>query len=328
MELKKWMKEHKKGTVIIAAIVVLGIGVTSVGVAGYSKMSEKSHVTKVEVEEKEDLFASVKGIKDLYVEQDAKEIDWLKEISSNKRIKVTVDDKKVDLSKPGKYELIYIATILGEEEAQVKKVTVIVVDSKEAQKLSDQGATILISKNEKKAVTKQQETVKKEEKKTEEKKEKTFVEKTAEKKVEAGKKEEVTEKQPQGQEEISRPQQGNVGGSSNTSKPEKPSQPEKQPVWHDPVYEKRWVVDQAAWDEIVSEPIYEMVEKSICNGCGADITGNPWGHIDAALDAGNFNCGGYHSEWQQEQIGTNTHTIHHDEIGHWEDVLVQEGYWE
>lgn len=138
----------------------------------------------------------------------------------------------------------------------------------------------------------------------------------------------MTEKQPQGQEEISRPQQGNVGGSSNTSKPEKPSQPEKQPVWHDPVYEKRWVVDQAAWDEIVSEPIYEMVEKSICNGCGADITGNPWGHIDAALDAGNFNCGGYHSEWQQEQIGTNTHTIHHDEIGHWEDVLVQEGYWE
>ena len=54
MELKKWMKEHKKGTVIMATIVVLGIGVTSVGVAGYSKMSEKSHVTKVEVEEKED----------------------------------------------------------------------------------------------------------------------------------------------------------------------------------------------------------------------------------------------------------------------------------
>lgn len=327
MELKKWMKEHKKGTVIMATIVVLGIGVTSVGVAGYSKMSEKSHVTKVEVEEKEDLFASVKGIKDLYVEQNAKEIDWLQEISSNKRIKVTVDDKKVDLSKPGKYELIYIATILGEEE-QVKKVTVTVVDSKEAQKLSDQGATILISKNEKKAVTKQQETVKKEEKKTEEKKEKTFVEKTAEKKVEAGKKEEVTEKQPQGQEEISRPQQGNVGGSSNTSKPgsapqpEKPSQPEKQPVWHDPVYEKKWVVDQAAWDETISEPIYEMVLHWYCNTCNADISADPEGHVDETMH------GGYRSEYKQEQVGTNTHTIHHDEIGHWEDVLVQEGYWE
>ena len=316
MELKKWMKEHKKGTVIMATIVVLGIGVTSVGVAGYSKMSEKSHVTKVEVEEKEDLFASVKGIKDLYVEQNAKEIDWLQEISSNKRIKVTVDDKKVDLSKPGKYELIYIATILGEEEEQVKKVTVTVVDSKEAQKLSDQGATILISKNEKKAVTKQQETVKKEEKKT------------AEKKVEAGKKEEVTEKQPQGQEEISRPQQGNVGGSSNTSKPgpapqpEKPSQPEKKPVWHDPVYEKKWVVDQAAWDETISEPIYEMVLHWYCNTCNADISADPEGHVDETMH------GGYRSEYKQEQVGTNTHTIHHDEIGHWEDVLVQEGYWE
>ena len=205
---------------------------------------------------------------------------------------------------------------MGEEEEQVKKVTVTVVDSKEAQKLSDQGATILISKNEKKAVTKQQETVKKEEKKT------------AEKKVEAGKKEEVTEKQPQGQEEISRPQQGNVGGSSNTSKPgpapqpEKPSQPEKKPVWHDPVYEKKWVVDQAAWDETISEPIYEMVLHWYCNTCNADISADPEGHVDETMH------GGYRSEYKQEQVGTNTHTIHHDEIGHWEDVLVQEGYWE
>ena len=98
MELKKWMKEHKKGTVIIAAIVVLGIGVTSVGVAGYSKMSEKSHVTKVEVEEKEDLFASVKGIKDLYVEQDAKEIDWLKEISASKASAVDFLARAVTIS--------------------------------------------------------------------------------------------------------------------------------------------------------------------------------------------------------------------------------------
>ena len=146
MELKKWMKEHKKGTVIIAAIVALGIGIASVGFVD-SKMSEKKEkfdVTKVE--EKEDLFTSVKGIKDLYVEQNAKEIDWLKEVSSNKRIKVAVDDRKVDLTKLGKYELTYTATVLGEEEKQVKKVTVTVLDSKEAQKLADQGETILISK--------------------------------------------------------------------------------------------------------------------------------------------------------------------------------------
>ena len=328
MELKKWMKEHKKGTVIIAAIVALGIGIASVGFVD-SKMSEKKEkfdVTKVE--EKEDLFTSVKGIKDLYVEQNAKEIDWLKEVSSNKRIKVAVDDRKVDLTKLGKYELTYTATVLGEEEKQVKKVTVTVLDSKEAQKLADQGETILISKNEKKAVTKQQETVKKEEKKAEEKKEKTFVEKTAEKKAEVGKKEEVTENQPQEQGEVLKPQQGNGSSSSDTPnsspapQPEKPSQPEKQPVWHDPVYEKKWVVDQAAWDKTISEPIYEMVLHWYCNTCNADISADPEGHVDETMH------GGYRSEYKQEQVGTNTHTIHHDEIGHWEDVLVQEGYWE
>ena len=37
--------------------------------------------------------------------------------------------------------------------------------------------------------------------------------------------------------------------------------------------------------------------------------------------------GGYNSKYIQEQTGTNTHTVHHDEVGHWEDVLVKEGYW-
>lgn len=101
-----------------------------------------------------------------------------------------------------------------------------------------------------------------------------------------------------------------------------------QPVWHEPVYEQQWVVDQAAWDETVSEPIYENIELCICNGCGADITSDPWGHLESQMLDGNMACSGYHSEWQQVQTGTNTYTIHHDEIGHYENVLVQEGYWE
>ena len=333
MELRTWVKEHKKGAAALAVVAVLGIGAAGVGVAGYSRMSEgKSDVVKAESEEKKELFSSVKGIKDLYVEQNAKEINWLREVSSNKRIKVTADDKKVDLTKPGKYELIYTATVLGEEEKQVKKVTVTVVDNKEAQKLADEGKTVWMSKNQVKAVTKKQEAVKKEEKKQEPKQEKITTAK-AEQKEEL--KQQTVQEETKVQEEFPQPEQENNSSvnkqesdQSPAPQPEKPSQPEKKPVWHDPVYEKKWVVDQAAWDETISEPIYEMVEKSICNGCLADITGNPWGHIDAALDAGNFNCGGYHSEWVQEQTGTNTHTVHHDEVGHWEEVLVQEGYWE
>ena len=112
------------------------------------------------------------------------------------------------------------------------------------------------------------------------------------------------------------------------SEQEQPATPEPEPVWHEPVYEPQKVVDQEAWDEVVSEPIYENVERCICNGCGADITGNVDAHLESQMLAGNMACSGYHSEWQPVQTGTNTYTIHHDEIYHYENVIVQEGYWE
>ena len=69
------------------------------------------------------------------------------------------------------------------------------------------------------------------------------------------------------------------------------------------------VLVQAAYDEQV--PITEMKEYSICNQCGADITGDPWGHLEqSAVNGGN--CGGYHSEWREVVTGYNT--IHHDAV--------------
>ena len=65
------------------------------------------------------------------------------------------------------------------------------------------------------------------------------------------------------------------------------------------------VTIQAAWDEVV--PVYDDVEHSICNTCGADITGHSVEHLENNLD-----CGGYHSEWRYEQTGTQT--IHHDAV--------------
>ena len=54
-------------------------------------------------------------------------------------------------------------------------------------------------------------------------------------------------------------------------------------------------------------PVYDDVEHSICNTCGADITGHSVEHLENNLD-----CGGYHSEWRYEQTGTQT--IHHDAV--------------
>lgn len=95
-----------------------------------------------------------------------------------------------------------------------------------------------------------------------------------------------------------------------------------------PIYgtDQKWVVDQAAWTETVNEPIYEMVEKCICNGCGADVTADPGSHMKENMMAGNYSCGAWHSEWVQVQTGTNTYTVDHPEQGHWESYSVVTGY--
>lgn len=68
------------------------------------------------------------------------------------------------------------------------------------------------------------------------------------------------------------------------------------------------VLVQAAYDEQV--PITEMKEHSICNQCGADITGDPWGHNKQ--HALNYEAGGFHSEWIEEVTGYKT--VHHDAV--------------
>lgn len=69
------------------------------------------------------------------------------------------------------------------------------------------------------------------------------------------------------------------------------------------------VLVQAAYDEQV--PITEMKAYSICNQCGADITGNTQSHLEQSyLNGGN--CGGYHTEWRETVVGYNT--VHHEAV--------------
>ena len=64
------------------------------------------------------------------------------------------------------------------------------------------------------------------------------------------------------------------------------------------------VLVQAAYDEQV--PVTEMKEFSICNNCGADITGFASEHIL------NGTCRRYHSELREVVTGYNT--VHHDAV--------------
>ena len=68
-----------------------------------------------------------------------------------------------------------------------------------------------------------------------------------------------------------------------------------------------WVEDSAAWDE----PVYKT--RTICNGCGSDITGN----IEHIAWCGEYGAN-YHSE--RVQVGT----VHHEATGHYEEKILQE----
>lgn len=103
-----------------------------------------------------------------------------------------------------------------------------------------------------------------------------------------------------------------------TPKPQQPSKPVETPkpehvhnwvavteqVKHDEVGHWETVVIKEAWTESV--PVYENQVRSICNGCGADITGNTTAHMKEQMLAGNMACGGYHTETKKVQVGTNT----------------------
>ena len=98
------------------------------------------------------------------------------------------------------------------------------------------------------------------------------------------------------------------------------SESQKKPVWVVD-YEDVWVEDSPAWDESV--PVHDYTEVSICNICGADITGNTAAHGKQHMLAGEGS--GHHSEVRDTVVGYET--VHHGAEGHWERV-ESGGHWE
>lgn len=77
------------------------------------------------------------------------------------------------------------------------------------------------------------------------------------------------------------------GGSGNGGDSEHTHNwvPQTTTIHHDAQY-------QTIHHDAIPEEIY------ICNNCGANITGDPWGHINDSFLNGDGSCGGYHSEWK------------------------------
>lgn len=124
---------------------------------------------------------------------------------------------------------------------------------------------------------------------------------------------------------VSNSSSSNTSNASSTVAPSEPSHDHDHDHTHDHVH--NWVPitqqithpEEGYWaDELVSGawteeiPVYEERARDICNGCGLDITEDPWTHAEEQILAGNYACMGYHTEYRQVQVGTNT--VQHDAI--------------
>ena len=105
----------------------------------------------------------------------------------------------------------------------------------------------------------------------------------------------------------------NSGSNSSSTTPSKPSHTHNwvevtKTVHHDEVGHNETYQElvKDAWDEKV--PVYEQDERCICNGCGADITGNTSAHNKNHALKGE--PGGWHTEWKDVLVRTDI--VHHD----------------
>ncbi|WP_289220706.1 MULTISPECIES: hypothetical protein [Erysipelotrichaceae] len=256
---------------------------------------------------------------------------------------VTVDSSAIKWDTPGIYYASYIiqATLPeteGKEEKDksdsdtvvevTEKVPVTVLTPEEAEKKKAEGEDVILKDDFQKELD---ESEKKDKDETD-KKDQTEDKKTDKTETVKGE-ENKTESKPSGgstadaskpDSESSKPSDSNKPSGSGSTSSSKPStQPSKPAEPSKPAHTHSWVeqfttvsypeeghneqyVIKEAWTEQV--PVYGQDEREICNGCGADITADPWGHIESQWDAGIFSCGGYHSEVISSIVGYDTIT--------------------
>ena len=90
----------------------------------------------------------------------------------------------------------------------------------------------------------------------------------------------------------------NSNSGSSSKKDDTPAHVHKYDIYHPAVTHTEKVFHPAVTHtETVHHPAVTHTEsRSICNGCGADITGNERSHAKSAMLAGNAACGAWHSE--------------------------------
>lgn len=136
-------------------------------------------------------------------------------------------------------------------------------------------------------------------------------------KAEDEKKEEIGEKVGKSENNSTKP---SSSARSSTSSINSPSHSSSSVSGSAPAPKpKRWVVDQAAWDETVEVPVYKTVtEYWIRLTNGTILTYESWNECENAMDKYGSEVAANGSGSKQVLSGYNKTMIHHEEVGHWE----------
>lgn len=289
---EKYTFDKKKFTVTSKDKKYLDVGEYEVSL----KYSKESKDVPFEVKDtKAPVFEDF--LTEIRIEQNAEDVD-LKDYFKATDLsgaEITIDKKDFDIKKKGKYDIFVSATDKYKNTTEKKSVVVKVVDSKDAEKnglTETVDGKIPVSKETKNKVDKGETTIKK----SEDKVEKPNSDKNN-----------SNSNNSNNKPDSDKPSKPN--NDNNTSKPsEKPSEhthkwvEQFKTVHHEEKghYENVMIADK--WIEY--KPIYEYQERSICNVCGADITGNTTAHSKQHALAGEG--GGWHSEVWEIEVGKET----------------------
>lgn len=288
---EKYTFDKKKFTVTSKDKKYLDVGEYEVSL----KYSKESKDVPFEVKDtKAPVFEDF--LTEIRIEQNAEDVDLKDYFKANdlSSAEITIDKQDFDIKKKGKYDISVSATDKYKNTTEKKSVVVKVVDSKDAKKnglTETVDGKIPMSKETKEKVDKGETTIKKSEDKVEKP--------NSDKNNSNSNNNSNNSNEKPNSDKPSKPNNDN-----NTSKPSEPSHKHKwveqfKTVHHEEKghYENVMIADK--WIEY--KPIYEYQERSICNQCGADITGAYIEHFESSLS-----CSGYHSEVIEIEVGKET----------------------
>lgn len=316
------------GAGILCAALLIGGGGYAITHAGLTGKANVPAVSQSKDDEKQDMVLTLEVKADgwdadtstpviAHIEDEDGKVDFYTAIAANKQVTVRV-------GKSGTYTVTFISPVNADGsiyEVPSKKVTAGKADKKtastgvtfnkvDADKVTKDDLTA-IAKDVAAAVKKGDSTLTGDKgaevvKKFEDNIKKNpnadadAVEKESEKAQETAKEDKSDAKAPETSD--GKKDNGNSGsgskGDSSSKKDDTPAHVHKYDIYHPAVTHTEKVYHPAVTHtETVHHPAVTHTEsRSICNGCGADITGNERSHAKAAMLAGNTACGSFHSE--------------------------------